>query len=242
MSHESMNDEQLILYFYEDGLTERERAEIEAVLANDAKLSKRYRRLQQELATFDTETPTVAPNHAVRRWHDSINRAADMEGARRPVSKLPFHSWSFFWGAAVTAALAIGIGIGAQFASKPAYEQDVYDHATTAVPVSFIRSFRLHLEESRQEIARLSTDTDIDRTLLVMQLIDQNRLFQIAAERNNAADLARVLRAFEPILLRLAEDDITAEDIQALRRQLAFEVDAMLTKISQDTSEETHST
>ena len=70
-----------------------------------------------------------------------------------------------------------------------------------------------------------------------LQLIEQNRLFEQAAEHSNAQNLARVLRAFEPILLRLASEDIAPQDAEALREQLAFELQVMLTKLSGTPSE-----
>jgi hypothetical protein len=51
-----------------------------------------------------------------------------------------------------------------------------------------------------------------------------------------------VLRAFEPILLRLAATDIAPEDAEALRAQLAFELKIMLTKLERGSSKETHTT
>ena len=87
-----------------------------------------------------------------------------------------------------------------------------------------------------------SLDIDDDSTLLVLRLIEQNRLFETAAEKNNAPQLARVLRAFEPILLRLAATDIAPEDAEALRAQLSFELNVMLTKLAKQSSDETHST
>ena len=75
------------------------------------------------------------------------------------------------------------------------------------------------------------------QSLLLMQIVAQNRVFERAAETNNAPDVARLMRAFEPILLRLAEQDIAPEDAEALRRQLSFEMKAMLTKMQRSTSE-----
>ena len=60
-----------------------------------------------------------------------------------------------------------------------------------------------------------------------------------AAEEHNSNDLARVLRAFEPILLRLAADDISEREAEALQAQLAFELNVMLTKLGRNLSEET---
>jgi DNA-binding FadR family transcriptional regulator len=64
-------------------------------------------------------------------------------------------------------------------------------------------------------------------------------MFERAAEQNDSKDLARVLRAFEPILMRLAADDIAAEDAEALQAQLAFELNVMLTKLGRNVSEDT---
>ena len=46
------------------------------------------------------------------------------------------------------------------------------------------------------------------------------------------------MRAFEPILLRLAAEDVAPEDAESLREQLAFELKAMLTKYQQSPSED----
>ena len=106
----------------------------------------------------------------------------------------------------------------------------------TSVPASFTRGLQVYLQDSQAEIGRLPLDSDANRSLLVMQIIAQNRLFEQTAARNNSPDLARVLRAFEPILLRLASEDLSPEDAAALRAQLAFELNVVLTKLVRDTS------
>ena len=74
-----------------------------------------------------------------------------------------------------------------------------------------------------------------------MTIIQQNRLFERMAKQNDARDLARVLRAFEPILLRLSSEDISAEDAAALQAQLAFELNIVLTKLARRASDDTQS-
>jgi len=243
-----MHDEQLILYYYDDGLSDREKQQIEAALKDDASLAARYERLKSRLSDFTEAEVPPAPTHAVNRWHDSIDRAARMESNRLSKPGTPFSFMSFFWGAAVTAALAIGIGIGFYFSADstvtPVLNNTVADTVTypdASIPAAFTRSLQVHLRDSQREIARLPMDSDVDRALLMMGIIEQNRLFERAAEQKNSPNFARVLRAFEPILVRLAAEDISPEDVEALRAQLAFELNVMLTKLARETSEEPHS-
>ncbi len=136
---------------------------------------------------------------------------------------------------AVTAALALGIGIGF-FAGDNG--TTVNAPAPVESSVAFSRGLQYHLRDSRAQLVSLEEETDA--TMLVLDIIAQNRLYEAAAEKNNSPRVARVLRAFEPILLRLAADDIAPEDAAALRDQLAFELDVMLTKLARDASDETH--
>jgi hypothetical protein len=243
-----MNDDTLLLYYYDDGLSAQERLDVEAAMAADMSVRARYEELRLQLDGLDTGTDVAAPTHMVQRWHDSIDSVAQRELVLSRKKPGPFNAMSFFWGAAVTAALAIGIGIGVIMSGSPVPVQlapgvALVDPGTnSSISGVFARGMQVHLRDTQQNIAALSGDSGEDRTLLVMRIIQQNRLFERAAEQNDSAGLARVLRAFEPILLRLAADDIAPEDADALRRQLAFELNVMLTKLERDTSNETHKT
>ena len=92
--------------------------------------------------------------------------------------------------------------------------------AVEVVPASFTRGFQLHLQDSEREISGLSVDASGERAALLMQIIDQNRVFERSAKLNNSDNLARLLRAFEPILMRLANEDIAPADAESLRSQL----------------------
>lgn len=242
-----MHDEQLILYYYDDGLSDREKQQIEAALKDDVDLAARYERLRRRLAEFNESEVPPAPAHVVQRWHDSIDRVARMESNRLSKPGNPFSFMSFFWGAAITAALAIGIGIGVYLSGDstviPVLNETVADtesYREASIPAAFTRSLQVHLRDSQREIARLPLDSDADRAHLMMEIIEQNRLFERAAEQKNSPNFARVLRAFEPILVRLAAEDIAPEDVEALRAQLAFELNVMLTKLAREASEEPH--
>ena len=185
------------------------------------------------------------PAHVVEQWHNAIDEAAALERGRQPRAQQSWHPGSFFWGVAVTAALAVGIGIGFILSGDngaPADQPLVVnlDTGADATPAAFTRGLAVHLRDSRQQIANLDDSTD--RTMLVLQIIEQNRMFETAAKHNNAPKLARVLRAFEPVLLQLAATDIAPENAEALRAQLAFELNVMLTKLATQTSDESHTT
>ena len=189
----------------------------------------------------------TAPEHVVQQWHSAIDEAATLERQREQVTPNQWHPTSFFWGVAVTAALAISIGIGTFMtddqATLDAHQGPVLVATTTRpdpVPVAFTRGLQVHLRDSQQQIADLGSEAD--RTMLVLQLIGQNRMYELAAENNGAPKLARVLRAFEPILLQLAADDIAPEDAEALRAQLAFELNVMLTKLARTASDDAQTT
>lgn len=188
-----------------------------------------------------------APTHVVQQWHDAIDETAALERGHEKKPKHQWHPTSFFWGVAVSAALAIGVGIGF-FVSNgngplPNQEAPMVAGSTAqanVIPAAFTRGLQVHLRDSRQQITSLDQSTD--SILLVLRIIEQNRLFETVAERNNAPELARVLRAFEPILLQLAATNIAPEDAEALRAKLAFQLNVMLTKLARVSSKETHST
>jgi hypothetical protein len=202
--------------------------------------------LDKLIAAHEADIHAV-PVHVVQQWHSAIDEAAALERGRVVAPAPRWHPTSFFWGMAVTAALVIGIGVGFFAAddngSLPGSQGPTV--ASTAarpdvVPAAFTRGLQVHLRDSRQQIASLDQGTD--RTTLVLQLIEQNRMFETAADQNNAPKLARVLRAFEPILLQLAATDIAPEDAEALRAQLAFELNVMLTKLASESSNDSQTT
>lgn len=175
--------------------------------------------------------------HVVQQWHAAIDEAAALERGRRQEPRRSRRVHAGLFGLAVTAALALGIGIG-MFLDEP--DIAVTPSETIAGSDAFSRGLQHHLRDSRAQLVNFDQETDA--TLLVLEIIAQNRLYESAAEQNDAPQIARVLRAFEPILLRLAADNIAPEDAAALRDQLAFELNVMLTKLARDASDETHTT
>ena len=202
--------------------------------------------LDRIVAAHKAETHT-APEHLKAQWHDALDAAAALERGKTPRPEPGWHPTSFFWGAAVTAALAVGIAIG-YFVSGDDSAVPIYDApelATStalpqAIPPALGRGVQAYLRDSGRRIANLDPGTD--DVALVLQILEQNRLFEIAAEQSGAPELARVLRAFEPILVQLAVADLAPAEAEALRARLEFRMQAMLTKLSIPTSDETHTT
>ena len=228
-----MNEEKLILYYYNDGLSEHERREVEAAIHDDVAVAAQYDELCRQLNGFvETETPAV-PSHTMQQWHDAIDREARLEhGREQQPRQRSFNGFSFAWGAAIAAALVLGVSL-TMMRVDPGVE------APAVTNSAFTRGVQVHFRDTYGQLAGLPVESAADRSELVLQMIQQNRLFERAAEQNDSADLARVLRAFEPILIRLAAEDITPHEAEALRAQLAFELNVMLTKLSRDSSNET---
>jgi hypothetical protein len=236
-----ISDDTLTLYFYDDGLTSEEKREVEAALGADPLLAARYALLCRQFEQWREQDTTRAPEHLHRRWHDSIEEAARAEAAQARKPARSFHLLSFAWGGAAMAALALGVGL--YFSGNNAVDPQIQESVAgvpraraDAVPVSFTRGLRAHLRDSQAGLASLPVENRNNTNQLLMQIIEQNRMFERSAQANNSADVARLLRALEPILLRLASDNIPLEDFAALRSQLAFELNVMLTKLGRTPS------
>jgi hypothetical protein len=242
----NMNDDLLTLYYYKDGLTETDLHDVRAALERDPSLRARYERLCDDLAQFDAQDTVAVAADVTARWHGSIDRAARIERQREQPAWRLRHIPSFTWGTVVAAALAVGIGLGFYLSEQRQPEQVIDPGIVVDVApeirspsIAFARGLQVHLQESRQDLAALPVDASEERAMLIMHTIQQNRLFERAAEKNDASDLARILRAFEPILMRLAMNELPPEDAEALQAQLAFELNVMLTKLERSASEST---
>jgi len=242
-----MNDEQLILYYYADGLSRAERRRIEAELAADPALRRRYEALRRDLDAIE-DPPAPAPAHLVRRWQDSIDRAARRE--QQPARPAPWrlHPASFALGGALAGALALGIGIGLFVADRDDVTAPVAVPPVAVEPAgpvsgpdAFFRGLEVHFQQSRQDLDELPVEDDAARRQLILHIVRQNRLFAREALDSQSPELARVLRAFEPVLLELAADDLAPADARRLQDKLAFELNVMLTKMNRPPSNRSES-
>src|SRR5262245_33140280 len=161
----TMNDDDLILYYYQDGLSEEERLRIRSALERDAALRERYERLRADLARVEAPEPAAVPADMAARWHDSIDRAARLERQAQEPTRA-FHLPSFVWGSAVAAALVLGVGVflARDRAVQPIPGGQVADSGISVNRAdelaAFERGLQVHLQESRHEIGDLSPDAD----------------------------------------------------------------------------------
>lgn len=238
MNRPTINEETLTFYYYNDGLSKSERQEVVNALASDPALADSYLHLSRQLDGLADQLLSRPPTDMVERWHDTIKTAAVHQAS--PTPKPAFHTWSFIWGAAITAALTVGIGIGVLLSGDETPPANQYEEvaASTNQTSAFERGLKVHFRESEESLSRLTIDSVSDKTELIMSIIEQNRLFERAAIRNDDQSVARVLRAFEIVLMRIAAEETTTEDAEKLRAKLLFELNIMLTKLSRDTSEE----
>ncbi len=246
MNDEKTSEDKLTLYYYGE-LDLAQKSELEEILRHDAACARRYQRLCDELESLSVTEEEQAPPQAVARWHAALDTAISREQRTTTQKKPWFDISSFVWGTAVTATLVVGFSIGVWYSDTTAVNtlsetgtaHDVPENSTT-VPISFARGLHAHLKQSHADIR--DNTIDDQTSVLLLEIVRQNRLFERAADANNSPQLARVLRSFEPILLQLASDELTQGDADALRSQLAFELNVMLTKLQRDTSEQSHST
>jgi hypothetical protein len=94
---------------------------------------------------------------------------------------------------------------------------------------AYENGLKFHLASTERRIASLDQATPEERARLVETIISQNRLYALAAERAGEPQLARVLRAFNPILEGLANDGgaTAAADIS----RLSFELRVMQARL-----------
>jgi hypothetical protein len=97
------------------------------------------------------------------------------------------------------------------------------DSPTTSDASAYERGLKVHLAKTEQQLAALDSAKPEERARLVETIIAQNRIYALAAERAGEPQLARVLRAFAPILETVARGGDPAAGVA----QLSFELRVM---------------
>jgi hypothetical protein len=235
-----IRDEDLLLHHYGEGLAPAERERIDVALAADALLVQRKRRLLADLEAIGSQSRATASAQAHARWRAALAAAADE--TRSTGRKPDVHRWRFAPALAVAAAMVIGVVIGTRWPSVPAEVSPPLSETVIAandtVP-NFRRGLQLHFAETERLLVDVADADVATRERLLADVIEQNRLFARAADRAGEDKLARVLRAFDALLLAMADESLDADALKMQEQRLDFELSVMQTKLAQAASKPT---
>ncbi len=235
-----IDDDELILYVYNDGLSEQRRRQIARALRNDADLALRLAALGEELRALQPAEadPPLDPAMA-QRWRTALAREARLQ----PATSTQGWRWLRWPGLGAVAAAGVlvyfGIGLGHWLDGRPDVQPNLGPmavHHPSSNPAPLLRGVQLHLRDTQSLLPQLAVDDPDQRRSLLAETRAQNRLYAQAAEAQNDQQLARVLRAFDRALASLAADRADQQALAADRAQLAFELSAMQTKLAAATS------
>ncbi len=225
-----ISDDELLLFHWQDGLDAARRREIAAALARDGALGARYARLVADLDRLSQLPEPVSDDLRASRWQRAL---VDVEQAPRAT-----RDWR--WPLAIAATVAALAWFPLQ------RSRDATNHIATsspppttvlaahADPDRVARSVRVQLADARAGLPTFAAQSADVRAALVQRWIDDQRALARAADAAGDAQLARTLRAFEPLLRDLAagEPSTTGAD----REQLSFEWAVMQTKLAASAS------
>jgi hypothetical protein len=227
-----ITDDELLLYYYRDGLDAAERARIGAALSEQPELARRLHALVARLDAAAAQPEVPVPGHTMQRWRHALEQATESRAA--PVRRPRFTQLR--WQAAAAAVLVVALAVALQVMrpesfAKPQSTCRLRSSSAGGEDASaYENGLKVHLASTERQLAGLGDASPEDRARLIETIIGQNRMYALAAERAREPQLARVLRAFNPILEDLADgrSDASAADIA----QLSFELRVMQARLS----------
>jgi hypothetical protein len=226
-----ISDDDLLLYHYRE-LEGDERARISAALSEQPELSRRLHSLVARLDAAAAIPEVPVPASVMQRWRTALDSAA-RDGTRVATPSRNFNSR---WLAAAAAIAAVALVVTFQLI-RPEPDRIADDVARTSTPAAAVETpsayengLKWHLASTERQIASLGEATPEERARLIEAIVGQNRIYALAAERAGEPQLARVLRAFTPILEDLASGrgDSAASNVA----QLSFELRVMQARLS----------
>jgi hypothetical protein len=224
-----ISDDELLLYHYRDGLEPADRVRIGAALSENAELAQRLHKLVARLDAAAAAIPDVpVPAAAMNRWKAALAEKADTRPGIVATRATPNRFRRYQW---LAAAAVVLVALVVVFRSSPQQSPAIVGNTSTQEPAArapngsaYERGLKSHLASTEQQLASLETTSPEDRARLVAEIIEQNRLYALAAERAGEPQLARVLRAFSPVLENLQTE---GGDTSGSVAQLAFELRVM---------------
>jgi anti-sigma factor RsiW len=252
-----VDDNELILFHYRDGLDARRLSEVETALASSAELRARYASLRALLDRADVEAPVPDAGFEQRVWADFERRLATRPVAstgpgwvgrllgllRGDVGFVPAFG-ALAAVCVVTLAIGFLVGRGSVPPSVPTVEApSVAPTMASRVLDSYVAG---HLRATEGVLMTAANSAGSNwqsgNRELAESLVESNRLYAAAAARAGNLRLADFLRQLEPVLIDVANqtDSYTVEDRQGLRdflrdTDLLFQVRATESRIEAET-------
>jgi len=219
-----ITDDELLLYHYRDGLDAAERARIGAALTRQPELAQRLQALVARLDAAAAVSEVPVPAEVQHRWQAALESAAQSDNAREVRAPHTARRRDFRWAAAAAVAAVTVFLVMPDRTAEIAPPAATTVAAGTAAATAYERGLKFHLASTEQQLAGIGSATPEERTRLIETILSQNRIYALAAERAGEPQLARVLRAFAPVLESLAQQ---GGDSAASIAQLNFELRVM---------------
>ena len=252
---QAIDDNELILFHYRDGLDNARLAEIEAAMSASTALRNRYESLGRLLGDVDMQAPEPPAKFEQRLWtrfDQRIEAAAltrskanwlDVLRSLTSIAATPRLAWASAFAGVLVIALGIGFFAGRNSMPEPMALIPGYSPSMASrVLDSYVAG---HLRATEGLLLTAVNDESGDlldgNQELAENLVESNRMYAVAAARAGNARLADFLRQLEPVLIELANrsDSGSIESRQGLRdflreTDLVFQLRATESRIDAD--------
>lgn len=230
-----ISDDELLLYHYRE-LDSVDRARVSAALSANPELAQRLHKLVARLDAVAALPEVAVPDKFQQRWETALDTAARGATQTKAVKRHFFSSPRLLAAAAVLAVVAFAVSFQFRGVTPGALDDPMtaanQNDARGNDAAAYESGLKVHLASTERQIAALRDATPEERAKLIDTIIGQNQMYALAAERAGEPQLARVLRAFTPILEDVASG--RAQSTNGNLAQLGFELRVMQARLSAD--------